>query len=130
MLSKGYRTFNKICIVVAASTLPLIGTIYAADFGLADVSSIVNTYKQNSPRFERDFVGKAFSAIMRLDSAHKNIFGSLTAAFGNSTVVCLDFIGDTRKIADWNPGDQISVEGTIYDVTLGTLQLKTCSLHK
>ena len=96
----------------------------ASDFGAADVPNIVNTYRQNSIKFKRDFVGKTFSANLRFDSATEHWCGALTATFNGSSIVCLSITGDTAKIADWNPGDHIKVDGTVYDVTLGTLQLK------
>jgi len=119
----------KACIVAAAVVL-LMSTAYAADFGVADVPTIVSTYRQNSVRFKRDFVGKTFSAILRFDSASEHFWGSLTAAFDGGNVICLSITGDTTKIADWNQGDHIKVDGTVYDVTLGALQLKPCALYK
>jgi len=115
-------------ISIVAATLIAVTPAFADSLGEPDIATIVNVYRQNSVKFRRDYVGAQFSASLPFKSAGEHWYGGLTASFGN--VVCLDIVGDTKGIADWREGGLVSVNGTIEDVTLGTVQLKNCHLQQ
>jgi tRNA_anti-like len=102
----------------------------AADLGPEDIQRAISTYKQNEARFNRDFAGKSISFSWSLDKVSKGIIGGeYYVTLGNDTVKCdLKDPETLSKAMEWNPGQKLSVEGTVEDVWFGTLHLKGCKL--
>ena len=100
----------------------------------ADLPRVVSTYRENEMRFKRDFFGKKFSDVMPFLKATEKLFSkdSYTISFGESTSADCSVTSpeDISTIANWNKGDKIYVEGIIRDVTMGSVQLDSCTLSK
>jgi len=121
---------------LVAAALALVATVaQAADYGPTDIQRAIDTYKQNEIRFGRDFAGKTISFTWTFHKARSRMFSNgYVVEFGNggfSDGVSCDVSdqGTIDTVIEWNKGQRVSVVGTIYDVTMGTLQLKECTIR-
>jgi hypothetical protein len=103
----------------------------------SDLPKVVSTYRENEIRFKRDFFGKRFSDVLLFRSVTENILiaGKYEVGFGTgqflSDLDCsVTFPAEISKIANWNKGDKIRVEGIVQDVVMGSVRLKPCTLSK
>jgi hypothetical protein len=92
------------------------------------ISAIVTTYRQNEARFRHEYVGRLFSARMRLSRVTENVIGETTRV-DFSSVHCNLPRGSNRAIIAWNKGDEIEVSGIIKDVWFGSVELERCSFR-
>jgi hypothetical protein len=93
-----------------------------------DISAMVTTYRQNEARFRHEYVGRLFSARMRLSRVSENVIGETTRVdFGS--VHCNLPRGSNRAIVAWNKGDEIEISGIIKDVWFGSVELERCSFR-
>lgn len=102
-----------------------------------DLQKIVGTYQENEMRFKRDFFGRQFSDVLPFRSAKESILfeGKYLIGFGTgrflSDVDCeVTSPADVARIANWNKGDEIHIEGIVKDVTMGSVELDQCSLTR
>jgi hypothetical protein len=117
-------------LLTTAMLAVIVGNASAAELGPEDIQRAISTYKQNEARFNRDFAGKSISFSWSLDKVSKGIIGGeYYVTLGNDTVKCdLKDPETLSKAMEWNPGQKLSVEGTVEDVWFGTLHLKGCKL--
>lgn len=121
---------------LVTAALALVATVaQAADFGPTDIQRAIETYKQNEIRFGRDFAGKTISFTWTFNRARSRMFSNgYVVEFGNGGfsggVECdVNDQATIDTIIEWNKGQRVSVTGTIDDVTMGTLQLKGCTIR-
>ena len=97
-------------------------------FTQTDISTMITTYKQNEARFRHEYVGRLFSARMRLSRVSENVIGETTRVdFGS--VYCNLPRGSNRAIIDWNKGDEIEMTGIIKDIWFRSVELERCSFR-
>ena len=97
-------------------------------FTQTDISAMVTTYRQNEARFRHEYVGRLFSARMRLSRVSESVIGETTRVdFGS--VHCNLPRGSNRAIIAWNKGDEIEISGVIKDIWFGSVELERCSLR-
>ena len=130
--AQNYKSLPSISDAPAAAAAARGGPL-----GNLDLERIVSTYKANQMRFARDFKGKPFVGVSPFKSAEEEIIskGAYRIGLGSgsfmSDIDCtFSDPADIQRMSDWNPGDQISVTGTIKDVTFGSLQLDPCTMEK
>jgi hypothetical protein len=102
-----------------------------------DLPNMVSTYHENEMRFKRDFVGKRFLDVLPFRSATENMFlkGMYTVGFGTGSLVSdvdctITSPAAIDRIADWNKGDLIHIEGIVTDVTMESVNLDPCHLYR
>jgi hypothetical protein len=92
------------------------------------ISAVLTTYRQNEARFRHEYVGRLFSARMRLSRVSESVIGETTRVdFGS--VHCNLARGSNRAIIAWNKGDEIEISGIIKDIWFGSVELERCSLR-
>ena len=98
------------------------------------VPQVIETYNANQARFVNNYRGKIFDGQVTLASVVENpVFkNNFTVQFdvGGQEVDCPDITDKhvIKKIINWNKGQQITVIGSIEDVTFGDLELSNCKL--
>jgi len=104
-------------------------------FSTPDIARIVETSRTNEIRFNRDFRGRSFNAVMTLGKVSESFFttGEYTIALksnaGRNGVDCR--ISDPavlNMVVDWNEGQKVEVLGNIKGTIVGDLQLSNCTL--
>jgi len=114
----------------------LIATVVQAqEIGVADIGSVVDSYKANQARFVTKYRGKSFAGAVAFTGARENMFirGNFTGSFevqGLKISCSVDKKPDIDRLVELNPGDPVALKGVIDDVTMGTLQLKPCDFKK
>lgn len=113
----------------------LFGGLGGRNLNSKDLPNIVSTYHENEMRFKRDFVGKRFLDALPFRSATENMFlkGMYTVGFGTGKLVSdvdctITSTAAIDRIADWNKGDLIHIEGIVTDVTMESVKLDPCHL--
>ena len=102
----------------------------SADFGPTDIAKAISTYEQNQIRFHRDYAGKQISFSWVFNSARKHWFGNgYIVQLGDNVTCDVNDPTTLNTVIEWNKGQNVSVIGTIDDVTFGTLELKNCNLQ-
>lgn len=103
----------------------------------ADLSRIVGTYRENEMRFKRDFQGRRFADILPFYKTTEKLFSKdeYTVSFGTGRVAgeidcTVASASGIAEIANWNRGDKVRIEGIVRDVTIGSVQLESCTLSK
>jgi hypothetical protein len=105
-------------------------------FGAKDIEAITKTSRSNDIRFKRDYKGKPFKATLPVNTISEHFLWSnrYTATFGNGrlsgNVSCdVKDKATIEQMMDWDEGQMVTVSGTIYDTTLGDIDLKDCTLE-
>jgi len=119
--------------LVAACFAVLWGSPTSAQtLGADSLKKMVDTYEQNQIRFNRDYRGKEFEAILPFRAARETFFGGeYTVEFGTkgflSELGCTVSDKDAvNRLIDWNKGDRIKVRGVVKDVSFGAVRLDDC----
>lgn len=109
----------------------------AKALGVQDLKTITDAYKANEMRFVRDYKGKLFLGKLPFSSARQSIASNETfrvylgsGSFTSDIDCAFSTPADVARMSDWNPGDMISVRGTIADVTLGSVELDSCTMDR
>jgi hypothetical protein len=99
-------------------------------FGPDDISTMVEVYKNNPVRFQRDYAGKSFEAVMPYNPAATDpSFGTNQQYSSLPAVICIRYNdSDKAAIAEWNRNDRIRVHGIIMPaVSAGVALLVNCT---
>lgn len=106
----------------------------AGAFGVRDIPQIAETSRSNDIRFNRDYRGKTFAAVLPLGTIRENIFmkGKYQVEFDTATggnVNCR--VSDPAlidRMANWNKGQIIKLTGIIGGTVMGNVQLDNCEM--
>lgn len=125
--------------LTVALTASLMVPAYSRDLSIEDMTRMNEIYTQNSIRFERDYIGRAFSARIPFKNVSRSVGlqGHIHLQFGeleksSEDVTCL--VPDKNRldeIASWNKGDLIDVSGAVSShLGGGGISLDKCSFGK
>ena len=125
----------KKALALGLSVMLGTSTVSGQNLGAAELSDILNTYKDNGARFVVKYRGKSFSAQSSFAGASESIFskGRFMGKFsvGGREINCwFEAKTDIDRLVDLNRGDQVQLSGLIVDVTMGDMELKPCSFKK
>jgi hypothetical protein len=121
-------------LLAVAAVLAAVTTANAAELGPSDIQRAIETYRSNEIRFERDFSGRSIEFVWTFNRASSRRIGEgYRVSFGNGSfmggvdcVVTEQAVLD--EIVEWNKGQRVNVSGIIKTVSVGTLQLKDCTI--
>ena len=95
---------------------------------------IAETSRSNEIRFNRDYKGRDFHAVLIFDRVSEAPFVkghylvSLKSATGKQADCKISDPAIVDAVVDWNKGQNVEVSGVINDTVLGDLQLSNCTL--
>ena len=101
------------------------------ELAASDIVEISTAYYENESKFERDYLGKTFTATMFFDSVGGAAFGEgyfvrFDGINGSAGLTCSFSKTLPNKVIDWDAGKSVSLTGVVYDVVLSTLYLTRC----
>lgn len=113
------------CASTAAATNQYLGE--------ADLENMHETYEKNQARFVRDFVGKDFRAVLRLNKVTQNLIfkSDFHVSFGADFHGVSCGIHDQEAISfitNLDKGDKVLVVGRVSDHSFGDVDLSQCKI--
>jgi len=109
-------------------------TEHEAAFSASDMAKIAETSRTNEIRFNRDYKGRDFHAVLIFDRVSESTFTkgqymvALKSATGKQADCKISNPAVVNTVVDWNKGQNVEVSGVINDTVLGDLQLSNCAL--
>src|SRR5260221_2692499 len=92
------------------------------DFSARDIRTIVDASRTNEPRFNRDYKGKVFSAVLPFQSISERTFGGYQVNMGGAYCFPNDQAMAHRMI-EWRGGHNAKITGTIHSTLFGDIWL-------
>jgi hypothetical protein len=131
------RFFELIVLTLTVSVIHLAGSFDARaqseglSVGSRDLDAIWWAYNQNPIKARRDYQGKAFSEVVKFDSAVSITSGGYGVYFKTSApthaVTCFLNYRDAQDIlADLNVGSRVLIQGNISGTSLHDVTLSGC----
>jgi len=106
----------------APSAPALSATSKPVDFSARDIGTIVDASRTNEPRFNRDYKGKVFSAVLPFRSISERTFGGYQVNMGGAYCFPEDKAMAHRMI-EWRGGHSAKITGTIHSTLFGDIWL-------
>jgi hypothetical protein len=97
-------------------------TSKSVDFSARDIRTIVDASRTNEPRFNRDYKGKVFSAVLPFQSISEKTFGGYQV----NMVGAYCFPNDqamVHRMIEWRSGHSAKITGTIHSTMFGDIWL-------
>ena len=125
-----------------AAVLIFIVTLFSNSAGISasqeltanDIPNIIVTYYEDESKFERDYLGKTFTATMFFDGIGGEAFGGgyfvgFHGINGSAGVTCSFSETLPNEVIYWNAGKSVSLTGVVYRVVLVVLYLERCEFE-
>jgi hypothetical protein len=101
-------------------------------YGVTDIDQIVDTDRNNSPRFKRDYFGRRFDGYLPFRSASEGFGGQQQVHFGQDFHGVYCFLGNEgliSQMANWKMGTRTHVQGIIESTNFGEVWLQHCAVE-